>query len=565
MNIVSVLILVGMAIVLLLIVGVVGALRLGGAKAAPLNSLNDADSAELEDRLRRLTQRQVAAEETSTQGGPAAMRGRRGAVAERLPDTQRATSLRPVEQATGSRLALPGSGTVRMPEPGGPRSSDGGQGLNPLAARFTSADDQPAGSPNSSTVRLGSNGSAASGRGTGRIADGTGPRQRPELPGPVADGLGQPPTPRAQTRALPPDRIEAAHAAVSPFGGGSPQRPTAQPIAALPPTQRMTVPPAETPPAAPSTRWPEPLGVAASSDAAALDIRAILRGDALPQPVTPLAKAPTGKFMTGPLSPLVERGAPLGAVPFDPNLLRISEPLMGAPEGLGGPAQYGGAAERVAATAPALDFDATRIMDDFDLPDTGFETHVFSTSELIESESLGFPSFTPPITPDEQRNLSGASFPSLDAALPSLDALLPPQPDTAPVAGRRLRPDQLERLQPVLDEIATGADVMAVALLAKDGEPLAGAGRQPVDIMRASATLVDMLQTAIMEAQQLDLGVCSAFVVEAPAAALLLSPLPGGACLAVLLGNPARLGLLRRHVRTVLGSVRAVVAESSVS
>lgn len=593
MNIVSVLIVVGMAVVLLLIVGVVGALRVRSSAPAPLTSLTDAASVELEDRLRRLTQRQVSAtEEPALRGGVAATRGAavredqpggaRRSMADRLADKQRATSLRPVEQAAPStRLALPGSGTVRMSESTA-HASNNGEGLNPLAARFTSVDDQP-GSPGPSTVRLESPGVTTNARGTGRIGTDVGPlprsgdgparRQRPELPGQAAGGLNQQPIARSQTRALPPERLESAHAAVSSTGDAPAQRPATQPIGALPPTQRMTLPPPEAP-APPVTPRPELYGFAASSEAAALDIRAILRGDALPQPVAPLTKAPTAKFVTGPLSPLVERGAPLGAVPFDPNLLRVTElPAAMRPEAPIGPAQYGGAdAERVAAPASALDFDATRIMDDFDLPDAGFETHVFSTSELIESESLGFPSFTPPITADEQRTIKDASFgmsstpeaqafASLEAALPPLGAPL----SAPPSAGTRLRLDQMDRLQPVLDELAGCADVQAVVLLAKDGEPLASAGKQPVDVVRASHALVELARSAIMEAQQLDLGACSAFVVEAPAAALLLSPLPGGACLVVLLSNPARLGLLRRQVRAALGSVRSVVSESSVS
>jgi hypothetical protein len=68
-----------------------------------------------------------------------------------------------------------------------------------------------------------------------------------------------------------------------------------------------------------------------------------------------------------------------------------------------------------------------------------------------------------------------------------------------------------------------------------------------------------------MEGQQLELGACGSLSVEAPAAALLLSPLPGGACLAVLLSNPTRLGLLRRQVRKPLAALRAILTEHGLS
>ena len=113
-------------------------------------------------------------------------------------------------------------------------------------------------------------------------------------------------------------------------------------------------------------------------------------------------------------------------------------------------------------------------------------------------------------------------------------------------------------------EVAEMQDVIFARLLTRDGEALLTAGADNGDV-RIDEHIAGMLGNAIMEVQQIDLGECSSLAVEAPSAALLLSPLPGGVCLAVLLGNPARLGLMRRQIRKALTELHEVLSESSVS
>jgi predicted regulator of Ras-like GTPase activity (Roadblock/LC7/MglB family) len=145
-----------------------------------------------------------------------------------------------------------------------------------------------------------------------------------------------------------------------------------------------------------------------AAGAQALDIRAILRGESLPRGLPGTVADFTGssgspkpkpQFTTGPLPPVPQQSGPLGAVPFSAGLLRVIDPRVyrsrtGSLEGVQsagsalGPAAFQGSAARIESDRSMSDFDATRLVGDFDLPDTGFETHVFSTTELVDGEAL---------------------------------------------------------------------------------------------------------------------------------------------------------------------------------
>ena len=143
------------------------------------------------------------------------------------------------------------------------------------------------------------------------------------------------------------------------------------------------------------------------SGAQALDIRAILRGESVPRGLpgtvadfsTAGANAkPKPQFTTGPLPPLPQQSGPLGAARFDAALLNVTDPHVfrggssaakevapAAARPGPGPASYAGTAARVNADRPTVDFDSTSLIEDL-IPETGFETHVFSTTELIDGD-----------------------------------------------------------------------------------------------------------------------------------------------------------------------------------
>jgi len=257
----------------------------------------------------------------------------------------------------------------------------------------------------------------------------------------------------------------------------------------------------------------------------------------------------------------------MGAVPFDPNLLRVREPVpvkiepprvaassFGAPSEFSGPASYESAGgERIASNGRLLDLDATRLVEDFDLPDTGFETHVFSTAELVEGEPLGFPSF-----PGEMPAIEPPPTPEPPPSAPIRTA--GPATNTA-LALSSLQEDQVRGH---VAELAGLVDVIFARLIGSDGSVIlstaADEGDTPLD-----SDIASLVKMAAMEVQQLDLGEWQTLSVEAAGAALLLSPVHAHASLAVLLGNPTRLGLLRRQVRKPLAGLRTILAESSVS
>lgn len=552
----NVLLIVGMVIVLLLIIGVLGAFRGPRSAMALVPGWSDPDAVDLEDRLRKITLSAMK----STEGGQAGVPVLGGAS---LPVPARTitppgagrvdpTAVRAPEPS--SRLALPGSGTVRPNAAPAAATGSAGQGLNPLAARFA-ADQLPAGMPaGPASKRLGLPGTVA------RDLPPSGDRFAP------AGAAGFAPIPQIE----PP--LSSRSALPSSGRSSSP--------AALPPSERFSAPPPAPLSAPPSKRLELPGRVAPARDGAvfgtpSLDIQAILRGEPAP-PLGGSAAEQTAprkpNFATGPLSPSSVPANPWGADPFDRNNLQArdlapTQPPPNAVYDLNGPANYADTGiERVAANGRLVDLDATRIVEDFDLPDTGFETHVFSTSELVNGEAMTFPTSTSQAFPP------GQSFPvqpeSIATAARSAFSGTPP-PRTAPPPRMATRPSVLtvaghEQARRMVIDVAEMQDVIFARLLTRDGEALLTAGADNGDV-RIDEHIAGMLGTAIMEVQQIDLGECSSLAVEAPSAALLLSPLPGGVCLAVLLGNPARLGLMRRQIRKALTELHEVLSESSVS
>ncbi len=273
-----------------------------------------------------------------------------------------------------SRLAHPGTRDEQGwtgPQPGG-----SGEGLSPLAARSLGRDLSPqVPGPTPSAKPPASSQQAAQ----------PGPGLRPSLPGKVSSEPG------------------------GPAGSG--------PRLGLPGTVAggFTMPSQSAQAAAePALSFTQASAAAAPVDAAgaqALDIRAILRGESVPRglpgTVADFAGAASGakpkpQFTTGPLPPTPQQSGPVGAVPFSASLLNVIDPRtyrtgteaadLDAQAESGdralGPGTYRGSVERIESDREAPDLDATRPVDDFDLPDTGFETHVFSTTELIDGEVL---------------------------------------------------------------------------------------------------------------------------------------------------------------------------------
>lgn len=607
----------GMIIVLLLIFGVLGALAGSRKAVAPVPQWADVDGFDLEGRLHHLGGAKAGAGSTSAalddpvDGAAPAVIGTRSTAPSRSVRTAQSTPATPPRGGAAAppstRLALPTSGTVKIPAPA-PVDANPGQGLNPLAARFSSLDHTSTGhdvapatnqTPRQSALP-GTNGLAPFTSMTNHAADhgarnGGAPR--------VTGGLAAEQVERSSASAAMASRFTEAP---------QPQaRPAPRP--SLPPSEQHVT--RELPPShqGPTHRLELP-GTVAREDPAAgmgrhgasLDLHSLLRGET---PATrPSAAAPTAgassagaparpRFTSGPLSPAAD-GAPAGAVPFDPNLLHVRPPVQpsmsaesarpngakslpplpangaapapndtaraasdvpGSGNGHAGSSDfvtalsYGALSaerERVPLIDPLADFDATRLVGDFDLPDTGFETHVFSTTELLGDAPLGTMSY--PSVVGAMPDTAPVSFDSGPLSEP-----VPATPAAFPVAV-------LAQLQPPIDELAALLDVSFVRLIGAGGTSLLAGGTHEAS-PPADRAIAALLTTAIMEGQQLDLGACSTLSVEAPAAALLLSPLPGGLCLAVLLGNPTRLGLLRRQVRKPLAALRATLVEHGLS
>jgi predicted regulator of Ras-like GTPase activity (Roadblock/LC7/MglB family) len=196
------------------------------------------------------------------------------------------------------------------------------------------------------------------------------------------------------------------------------------------------------------------------------------------------------------------------------------------------------------------------LVEDFDLPDTGFETHVFSTAELVEGESLGFPSF-PAAMP---------SAPEPPLPPPPAPAVVTPIRAAMPAMGSAvgLSPLQEDQAQGHIAELAELVDVIFARLIGADGSVILSAGDDSGDAALGSH-LASLVETAAMEVQQLDLGDWQSVSVESAGVALLIAPVNTSASVAVLLRNPTRLGLLRRQIRKPLSGLRSLLAESSVS
>jgi predicted regulator of Ras-like GTPase activity (Roadblock/LC7/MglB family) len=436
--------------------------------------------------------------------------------------------------AKPTRLALPGTGggTVRPTDKQGASFANAGEGLNPLAARFTGSAPDPSMPASPPGARLGLPGQVSADL----------PSLNRASPG-MTDATPQSP-PKPAGRLGLPGAVAGGFTLASP----SPS------------------------PSAPNRRPELPGTVAASaanevSAAQSLDIRAILRGESVPRGLpgtvadlgaSASTQTPKPTYTTGPLLPPAEQGTPLGAVPFDANLLQVRAPLLERPDprrldphdnfgrltGDGsGLASYDGvAADRILASGAVPDFDATRIVEDFDLPDTGFETHVFSTAELVDVEELGIESF-------------GAHDTTIN--LPE-DVDLPVRRSTA------LSPLQETRAHDLVTELVGLADVVFVKLVGPDGASILSAGVENGDI-NVDSTIAAVFAAARKGASGQGLGETGTVALESERAALLISPVHAGTVLAVLVNNPSRLGLLRRQVRKPVVGLRSLLMETSVS
>lgn len=565
----------GMALIFLLIVGALGALRGTRPAVAPVPAWADADGVDLEDRLRKIT---LSAIKPAEDAAPATMprldhaaerpapAGSRDEPHERATKMFEAPKLAPpriadpAPQPTG-RLALPSAGSIKPADYAAPNTPNPGEGLSPLAARFGSF--------------------TAPGSSSNPAAEPPPPR-RMELPGTVARDLGIPGlgdddaggSPFSSMPASPPSTRLSLPGTVA-GGFGEPPALDSSPLASIaPPTESRLRREAFGPPAVRRPDGSADLAALAGGDQdvhspTLLDIRAILRGDSAAVPAAPVGAGAFAEssrkpsFTTGPLPPAIDQGTPLGAVPFDPNLLLVREPLptrteppkvptggLGAAPEFGGPASYEPAGgERVAANGRLLDIDATRLVEDFDLPDTGFETHVFSTAELVEGESLSFPAFPSAMPPIEA---ASGSFPAPAPAAPARSAASP------------FSPPQQEQARALIAELAGLIDVAFARLIGSDGSVILSGGQDTGDAA-LDGHIASLVKMADLEMQQLEFGTWQTLSLESGGAALLLSPVHAGVSLAVLLSNPTRLGLLRRQVRKPLAGLRTLLTESGVS
>jgi predicted regulator of Ras-like GTPase activity (Roadblock/LC7/MglB family) len=657
-----------MAVVLVAIAGVVSALRRpSSGKQRAVDAVQDFATQDLHDRLAKITLTSPATaspvhdvvispvedDDDPLKGYQAAhhpAEDQPSGMATRLAGLNRRADLPPTQPAIGapaappaaadrtaptrltsagglSRLALPGrGGAPAVPASGsGPESGTSqthvdppAQGLDSLAAHFEGFDVAPPAMPTSAS------GPAASGAGPaglpGRVAPSYGvfaalpgttteaevPARR-GLPGTVAEGQS------------PGDAQEQTRESVPEPSGQPAWEPPALPGKAVDVTRTA---PARTPQA---------------HDAAnALDIRAILRGETLPRGLPgkvargTAGLAPKATFTGGLVPPAGDPTAPLGALPFDAALLRggLAEPapprmdVFGRPWSASapgfGPAAFDELSARVPSSTAGSDLDATKPVDDFELPETGFETHVFSTTELIEGEpddalGMGAPhdaestipldyaggDTTAPLPDDEVA-------PALPHGVRSYDApVMPAQPPSTPpspagiedrlrsilsfgppaAAGRAATGDvvpapvrvtpaidpavlasplQQTRASDLLSDLAALADVVFVKLISPEGACLVNMGSENGDFA-LDACIATIMKDTTGEARAHDLGEPNYLALESDRAALLVAPVFGGVTLAVYVSNPSRLGLLRRQVRKPVSGLHALLMESRVS
>ena len=557
-----------MLIVLLLIIGVVGALRATPAIAQPRLVRvapvihDDATDRDLQARLQRIVLTSLSGYEDQpaeplvevVAPRPAAKYPMGRDIPAMVPDLA-ATSAPPTRIAdvlpTGGKRALPPSSALSL-DPASTRQSTPfpASDLGSLAARFASTNQPMEIAPPSSAVGS----------------------RMPEAPGVVAPGADSALAARGfngvdsgqQASSNPPSTRLGLPGTVGGSGFTFVSSPTAGTNAASEPSstvQSRAIPQQPAPP----RRSELPGSVSPAQGSQPIDIRAILRGEAIPIGALP---SPSGfgieapgspikpHFATGPLPPLIVQGVPLGAAVFDPGALQLRQPvsLRALPPSQQPAARSGlpasvtnGHEARQPLGGDLSDLDATRIMDDFDLPATGFETHVFSTAELVDAESEIFARVAtriiePPNPVDDRKADRVPALPSSSLLSPAMQ----------------------EQARHYLNEVAALTDVVFVKLLSSDGMLLLSAGGETSDvgIDKAITTLTSI---ARMEVQQLDLDNYDVLSLEATGAALLVSPVHDGALLAVLLSNPAQLGLLRRQLRKPITSIRTIFLESRVS
>jgi predicted regulator of Ras-like GTPase activity (Roadblock/LC7/MglB family) len=322
-----------------------------------------------------------------------------------------------------------------------------------------------------------------------------------------------------------------------------------------------------------------------------------------------LPDAPTAQQPVAPVTepvPLADEDAvPLGAMPFSEKLLQLATPISvqldaeslasalgtlrpdlapsrGVPLRAGSPASP--------AEPPDSAFAARSLASD---DDQVGETQVFSTSDLYPMQmdmvevSIEQPEVIELYAPSTLQPVSAPQFvpapqpvttPTVPPQpVPAAQPLTPPPPPSQPVtppaampvlasSSRQggLSPEQEAQARQLLEDLASLPDVGFVKLLGPDGTVIVSADRSATDpaIDEHIAVLIGF---AIMEVEQVGLGEWTSMTLEAPGVALLLSPLSGGASLAILLSNPARLGLLRRQLRKPLGGLQEVLSGASVS
>ena len=633
MQILNILLAAGMAVGLVLILGVVMALRAPRQSRPTARMEDDAAAVDLDDRLRRLTMASPFDLEATPAPAPRVERpvldpirpalapdpeipvvaGTRSG-APRLVAPAASPAMRTIEPPLppaeqSKRPALPGSTLQRSADapisgrPALPSSAlEHGAGaqpsqpprkeaLDPLAARFSGSQrlvEPPPVAPLPMDFDPG--------------------RKRPELPGTVARDLPRPERPFSN----PDSRLPSPEPWSVP--GSAPGGPTRTSDSGFSFTNSHPGGPAAPAGAAAHEiggRRNELPGIAANGSRVgqelppALDIRAILRGEAGPLAALPpsssfgadlVAGTLKPKLGTGPL-PALGASGPLGATPFSSGLLELRvlkpDPEAGSAR-LNLPSAYP-ASERLIvnpvqpgrseSSEQDIDLDATRLMDDFDLPDAGFETHVFSTAELVDDGAMLSSTITQMIPPNGEGAGSTFSMPITEypaeprpapAPNPAHDAYLDTaalddytdfgdeDSGTMPLSGLAyLSPSQEEQARQLVGEVAGLPDVQFVKLMAADGSVILESGAEAGD-SRTNRHLAEVIAMATLEARRRDLGDLEGITVESGLGVMVLAPLHNGAVLAVLLGNPARLGMLRRQVKKPVSGLRTLLMESSV-
>jgi predicted regulator of Ras-like GTPase activity (Roadblock/LC7/MglB family) len=286
-----------------------------------------------------------------------------------------------------------------------------------------------------------------------------------------------------------------------------------------------------------------------------------------------------------------EDATPLGAMPFSLEVLQLTTPMSAnldseslasalgallpdleqprsAPH-YAGPARSAAVPPDRAAVALPLTLEDDQVG----------ETQVFSTSDLypmqieeVEAsleEPLVVEQYAPPFEPqpvNTAQPLTPPPPPPQSVAPPAVSSpATPPMP--VPVSSSRqssLLPAQEIQARQLLEELASLPDVGFVKLLGPDGTVIVSADKSAADAAIDEHIAV-LIGFAIMEVEEIGLGEWTSMALEAPGVALLLSPIGGGASLAILLSNPARLGLLRRQLRKPLSGLQEVLSGARVS